>query len=236
MKTAATTVDEYLARQSETDRASLMRLRQTIEKNLPRGFEETIVYGMIGYVVPLKTYPSGYHAGKGVPLPFIQLAQQKNYVAIYHMGLTVDAELLAWFRQRWAEKSSVPLDLGKSCIRLPHPERAPLDVLGELARKLTPSDWIARYEAAFGGARKSSKKAADEPKPLAKKKVVKSPASTKKQVVEKVAPTKKKVASTKKQVVEQVAPTKKKVAKKTTKKVASSKKPLKKPVKKQAAR
>lgn len=196
MKTSASTVDEYLAQQPADSREPLAQLRRTLKKNLPRGFDETIVYGMIGYVVPLKTYPSGYHASPGVPLPFIQLAQQKNYVALYHMGLTADPELLAWFRRRWVEASSVPLDMGKSCIRLKQPERAPLDVLAELARQLTPSDWIARYEAAFGDTR--SKKAADEPKSAAKEKVAKKPAAATTKKIAKKPGTVTKAATTKK--------------------------------------
>jgi hypothetical protein len=62
------------------------------------------VTGMIGWAVPLKTYPAGYHCA-GSPLPFINLASQKNFIALYHMGLYSTPELLDWFVAEYPKHS-----------------------------------------------------------------------------------------------------------------------------------
>lgn len=150
MQSKATRISDYLDELPEDRRKVVDRLRKIIKKNLPKGFQEVISYGMIGYVVPHKIYPAGYHCDPSTPLPFINLASQKNFVALYHMGLYGDKKLLEWFTGEWKKAVPVKLDMGKSCIRFSKPESIPYDLIGELAGKMTPEDWIKRYEAARG--------------------------------------------------------------------------------------
>ena len=124
------------------------KLRAVILKNLPEGFEETMNYGMIGYVVPHTLYPEGYHCDPKLPLPFINLASQKNYIALYHMGVYSDPDLLKWFKEAYADRVPTKLDMGKSCIRFKKPEHIPYDLVGELCSKVGTSEWISRYEKA----------------------------------------------------------------------------------------
>lgn len=124
-------------------------LRKTIKKNLPKGFQEQMNYGMIGYVVPHALYPSGYHCKPSDPLPFMNIASQKNFIAIYHMGIYADAALLKWFTDEYAKRVKGKLDMGKSCIRFKKPEQVPVDLIGELAAKMSPQQWIVLYEKAF---------------------------------------------------------------------------------------
>jgi len=146
MQSKATTVDEYMEQLPEERKAAMKKLRAVIKKHLPKGFQECMGYGMMGYVVPHSKYPGGYHCNPKDPLPFLALASQKNFIAVYHMGIYSDPKLLQWFQEAHAKASMKKLDMGKSCIRYKKPEDIPFELVGELVSKMTPDDWIARYE------------------------------------------------------------------------------------------
>ena len=140
------TIDDYLATIPE-DRLELFnKIRNAIKKTIPKGFEECISYGMIGYVVPHSIYPNGYHCDPKLPLPFITLASQKNSINLYHMGIYMNPELLNWFVDSYAQQVTRKLDMGKSCIRFKPQHEIPLDLIGELCSKLTVDGWISIYE------------------------------------------------------------------------------------------
>lgn len=147
MQIFADSPDAYVAQLPEERRAVMSQLRAAVQQHLPPGFEETMSYGMIGYVVPHSYYPAGYHCDPKLPLPFISIAAQKNFYAFYHMGIYVDPELLDWFTDAYPTHSSAKLDMGKSCIRFKKPEHIPYALLGELAGKMTPEQWVSLYEA-----------------------------------------------------------------------------------------
>jgi len=145
MQSKANTVNEYLLTLPD-DRAEIMAaLRKEINKNLPKGFEETMQYGMISYVVPHKLYPAGYHCKPEDALPFMSIASQKNHIAVYHMAV-YEGALHDWFLKEWKKVSDKKPDMGKSCIRFRKPEDVPLKLIGTLASKLTPKQWIEVYE------------------------------------------------------------------------------------------
>ena len=139
--------DEYITSLPDDRKEPVAKLRNTINKNLPKGFEETTSSGMINWVVPHTTYPAGYHCDPKQPLPFLSLASQKNNISLHHMGLYGNPELLKWFQDEWAKVSKRKLDMGKSCIRFKKPDEIPFDLIGQLAAKVSPADWIARYES-----------------------------------------------------------------------------------------
>lgn len=143
------TVAEYLGQLPEDRRDTIEKLRKTIKENLPEGFEETLGYGMIGYVVPHSKYPPGYHCDPQLPLPFLSLAAQKSHFALYHMGIYARPELLKWFTEEHAKASAKKLDMGKSCIRYKKPEDIPYKLIGELCRKMSPDEWINTYESLY---------------------------------------------------------------------------------------
>jgi len=145
MQSNAKTVREYIDSLPDDRKKAITAIRKEILKNLPKGFEETMQYGMISYVVPHKTYPAGYHCNPKDPLPFISLASQKNHIALYHMAVYQGA-LHDWFLSAWRKSTEKKLDMGKSCIRFRKFEDVPLNLLGELASKLTPEQWIEKYE------------------------------------------------------------------------------------------
>lgn len=144
MQSKAKTIPEYIDSLPAERKSVIVALRKAILKNLPKGFEEVISYGMIGYVVPHQLYPGGYHVTPELPLPFIGLASQKNHIAVYHMAM--QGELLDWFKDEWKVYSTKKLDMGKSCIRFRKPEDVPVDLIGNLASKMTPKQWIELYE------------------------------------------------------------------------------------------
>lgn len=149
MQSSALTPEDYISEIPEDRQAAFKKLRNTIKKNLPKGFKEVMSYGHIGYVVPHELYPAGYHCDPKTPLPFLSIASQKNNIAVYHMGLYANPALLKWFTEEFAKRSKKKPDMGKSCIRLKHPEDIPFDLIGELSSKMTPQDWIAVYEKNF---------------------------------------------------------------------------------------
>jgi hypothetical protein len=147
MKIEADGVEEYIARVPEDKKPAIIELRNIILKNIPEGFTETLNYGMIGYVVPHSIYPDGYHANPKLPLPFINIAAQKNFIALYHMGLYADAELLQWFKEEYAKLPINKLDMGKSCIRFKNPQKIPFELIGELVSKMSVQAWIGLYKS-----------------------------------------------------------------------------------------
>ncbi len=146
MPSGIKTVKEYTAHLPDDRREALEKLRKVIMKNLPKGFSEELSYGMIGYVVPHSIYPAGYHCDPSLPLPFMSIASQKNFIAVYHMGVYVDTKLLKWFTEAYAKQVKGKLDMGKSCIRFKKIDNIPFDLIGELASKMSPKDWITLYE------------------------------------------------------------------------------------------
>jgi uncharacterized protein YdhG (YjbR/CyaY superfamily) len=146
MHITANSPDEYISKLPEERSAPMQKLREVILQNIPKGFEETISYGMIGYVVPHKIYPAGYHVDPRLPLPFMNIASQKNYIALYHSGVYADTELHDWFVAEYPKQSKTKPDMGKSCIRFKRIDQIPYELIGEMVKKITPQRWIGIYE------------------------------------------------------------------------------------------
>ena len=147
MQVEANSPDDYISKLPEDRKVAIEKLREVILHNLPEGFEETMSYGMIGYVVPHSVYSIGYHVDPKLPLPFISIASQKNFVAVYHMGMYAFPELLNWFTSEYPSYVKTKLDMGKSCIRFKKPEKIPFELIGELVSKMSASKWIEIYES-----------------------------------------------------------------------------------------
>lgn len=149
MKSEAQSVDEYISQLPDDRREAVQKLRTIINLHIPKGFQEEMSYGMIGYVVPKTLYPAGYHCTPELPLPFMNIASQKNFIAVYHMAVYADKKLNDWFTAEYPKHTKARLDMGKSCIRFKNPEQIPFELIGKLASKITPEQWIAIYEANF---------------------------------------------------------------------------------------
>ncbi|SFT43269.1 protein of unknown function (DU1801) [Lishizhenia tianjinensis] len=146
MQYKANTPEEYIAQIPEERREVIQKLREIINENIPEGFKETISYGMLGWVVPHDIYPSGYHCTPELPLPFLSLASQKNFIGFYHMGIYANPELYKWFVEEYPKHSKYKLDMGKSCLRLKRMNDIPYDLIKETVQKMTVQDWIDLYE------------------------------------------------------------------------------------------
>jgi len=146
MQYKADTPEAYINQLPEDRKEPIEKLRQAILNNLPQEMEEVINYGMLGYVIPHSIYPDGYHCDPKTPLPFMNLASQKNFIAVYHMGIYAKKDVLDWFTQEYAKRCKYKLDMGKSCIRFKKMEAIPYDLIGELATKLSTKEWITIYE------------------------------------------------------------------------------------------
>lgn len=154
MRSDSTTVSAYLASLPADRRAAVSALREVIRANLPKGYEEGMQYGMIGYHVPHRLYPAGYHTDPRQPVPFAALASQKNNLALYLMGLycgcvepgTGETAEASWFREAW-RATGKRLDMGKSCVRFRRVEDVPLEVVGEAIRRVPVALLLERYQA-----------------------------------------------------------------------------------------
>ncbi len=146
MQIKATNPEEYIAQIPEDRIPYFKKLRQTILDNIPQGFEEQMSYGMIGYVVPKSIYPKGYHCDTNLPLPFTNIASQKNFISLYHSGIYANKEILDWFVAEYPKHCKRKLDMGKSCVRFKKAEEIPFDLIAELMQKLTVDEWIKIYE------------------------------------------------------------------------------------------
>ncbi|WP_298531697.1 DUF1801 domain-containing protein [uncultured Algibacter sp.] len=154
MQSKATTPKQYIAELPEDRKVPVEKLRQQILDNLPEGIEEAMNYGMLGYVIPHTVYPDGYHCDPKLPLPFMNLASQKNFVAVYSMVLYAKPDVMDWFTPEYAKRCKYKLDMGKSCIRFKRMDDIPFELIGELTTKVNAKEWINIYE----NSRKKSKK------------------------------------------------------------------------------
>lgn len=146
MQSKAKTPKQYLDELPEDRKPAIQKLRKAILDNLPKGFVEEISYGMLGYVVPHTLYPNGYHCDPQLPLPFMSIASQKNFIAVYSMVVYSDKKLYAWFTKEYAKHCKGKLDMGKSCIRFKKMDDIPYELIGQLAGKVSVKEWISAYE------------------------------------------------------------------------------------------
>jgi uncharacterized protein YdhG (YjbR/CyaY superfamily) len=146
MQINASTVEQYIDLLTTERKSAIEKLRKVVKENLPKGFLEVIDYGMLAYVVPHSLYPKGYHCDSKHALPFMNIASQKNFIAIYHMGLYANPDLMNWFTNEYPKYSTAKLDMGKSCIRFKKQENIPYELIAALCRKFTPEAWIECYE------------------------------------------------------------------------------------------
>lgn len=149
MQYDATSPEDYISQVPEERKVTLEKLRHVINSNLPKGFEEGIIYKMIGYYVPHSVYPDGYHCDPKIPLPFMSFASQKNSVNLYHSGIYAKPELHDWFVNEYPKHCKRKLDMGKSCIRFKKMDEIPFELIGELTKKMTSEAWIDIYESAI---------------------------------------------------------------------------------------
>ena len=147
MTSSAKTPDEYIDQLPEDRKDPISKLRKIINQNIDKGFSEEINYGMIDWVVPHSLYPDGYHCNPKLPLPFLSIASQKHFVAVYHMGIYASPKLLDWFVGEYLKHCSNKLVMGKSCIRFKKIDNIPYNLIGELVSKMSADEWIKLYES-----------------------------------------------------------------------------------------
>ncbi len=149
MQSNSTTPQEYIDSLPIERKVFVEKLRTIILENLPPGFQEVMGYGMLGYVVPHQIYPEGYHCNPKLPLPFINVASQKNFISLYHMGIYANPELMDWFSGEYSKLVKTKIDIGKSCIRFKKMDEIPFELIGELVKRMSVEDWISCYESNF---------------------------------------------------------------------------------------
>jgi hypothetical protein len=142
-------VNDYIKSVPKERASAFQQLRTTILSHLSKGFEESLSYGMIGYVVPRSIYPNGYHCDPKLPLPFVSIANQKNFITFYHMGMYADKNLLDWFVAEYPKHCKKKLDMGKSCVRFKYLDDIPFKLIGELMKKMSVKEWTTIYEKQF---------------------------------------------------------------------------------------
>lgn len=220
MQSKAKTVDAYLKELPADRREALKAIRAVILKNLPKGYEEGMQYGMMGYYVPHSVYASGYHCDPSQPVPFASVASQKNHMALYLMCVYGDEKHRTWFIDAW-KKSGKKLDMGKSCVRFKKLEDVPLDVLGKAIARVPVKQYLAFYESVLASStskKKTTTKKKKAPSKKTSKKTTRKAAS--KKTAKKSASKKTASKKTVKKAVGKKATTRKKSTKKTAQKTA----------------
>lgn len=149
MQYKAISPEDYISQIPKERQEAMKKLRKVIKDNLPKGFEEGMNYNMIGYYVPHSIYPNGYHCDTKLPLPFMNIASQKKFMALYHMGMYAKKEILDWFTSEYPKHCKYKLDMGKSCVRFKKIEDIPYELIGQLSAKMSVDEWIQVYENAF---------------------------------------------------------------------------------------
>jgi len=141
-----TNIKDYVATIPEERLPAFNRLREIFQQELGGDFQESFQYGMLGYVVSLDDYPDGYHCDPSKALPYANLANQKNFIAVYHMGMYADESIKDWFVAEYGKRCKYKLDMGKSCIRFKKMDDIPYDLVTELLQKQSRAEWIQIYE------------------------------------------------------------------------------------------
>ncbi len=139
-------IEDYIQGIDENRQVAFNKLVEVVRENIPKGFEEVFQYGMITYVVPLDVFPEGYLNRIDEPLPFISLGAQKRHLALYHLGIMGNKELLQWFQEEYAKVVPTKLNMGKSCIRMTNVKHIPYELIGELVSKMSMEEWIESYQ------------------------------------------------------------------------------------------
>ena len=172
MQSKAKTVEEYLASLPADRRAAISAVRKVILANLDKDYEEGMAYGAIGYYVPHRVYPPGYHCDPRLPLPFAGLGAQKHHMALGIMSNYGGSAEEKRFRAEWL-KTGKKLDMGKCCVRFRKLEDVPLEVVGESIRRMPAKKFIEQYEKSRQARSKSRAQSSKRPKAKAgaKKKV-----------------------------------------------------------------
>jgi uncharacterized protein YdhG (YjbR/CyaY superfamily) len=146
MKSYSTIIEQYLFELPEERKLPMNTLRNIIKNNIPDGFEEVMSYGMIGYVVPHSVYPNGYHCNPKLPLPYINIGSQKNFIVLHHLGIYGSNEILDWFISEYPKHAKHKLDMGKGCVRFKKVNEIPYLLIKELINKISLDKYIAQYE------------------------------------------------------------------------------------------
>lgn len=139
-------IQAYIDEVSEDRKEAFLELYETVRTHIPKGFEEQLSYGSIGFVVPKSIYPQGYHCTPELPLPFVSIASQKSHIALYHMGIYMMPDVLDWFVAEYPKHSKYKLDMGKSCIRFKRMNAIPYGLIAELMHKITVDVYVNQYE------------------------------------------------------------------------------------------
>mgnify|MGYP003678447228 FL=1 len=147
MQIEANSPEDYLSKIPRERRPIMEKLRAVIKANVSAEVEECINYGMIGYVIPHSVYPNGYHVNPKLPLPFMHIASQKNFIALYHSGIYMDESLMKWFVNEYPKYSKTKLDMGKSCIRFKKVDQIPFELIEALTQRMTGNEFITLYES-----------------------------------------------------------------------------------------
>lgn len=154
MQIHADSIEEYMEKLPEDRKPAMEKLFKVIKKHIPKGFKENNAYGMIGFCVPHSLFPQGYHCDPAQPLPFMGIASQKNFIALYHMGIYAQKELMDWFVAEYPKYCNAKLDMGKSCIRFKKVDQIPYELVAQLSEKMTPRQWIDCYQGMLKNGKK----------------------------------------------------------------------------------
>jgi hypothetical protein len=154
-KTKAASVKDYLSSLPDDKRTVMQTVRDTVVRNLPKGYRETMASGFITYEVPLERLPDTYN---GHPLWYAALASQKNYYTLHLMSVYGSADRTGRLQKEFAKRGK-RLDMGKACVRFKSLDDLPLDVIGDVIAATPLDDFVAAYHASRARTKSGARKA-----------------------------------------------------------------------------
>ncbi len=150
-------------------------MRALVNQHIPHGYDECLVWGTIGWTIPLSRYPDTHNKQ---PITYVALSSQKNYCSLYLMGAFWSATQLDLLKAEF-KAAGKKLGMGQCCVHFETPDDLPLDAIGTLISAISSEQWIEMYEQTRlktkSGQAKAAKKAAPPASKVAAKRVVPKP-------------------------------------------------------------
>ena len=164
---------QYIASLPADRAKTIATVRALVNKHIPPGYEESTVWGTIGWSIPLSRHPDTYNKQ---PICYVALASQKNYCSLYLMGAHWSASQLEQLKTAF-KGAGKKLDMGKCCVHFETPDDLPLEAIGKLISAISSEKWIEIYEQSRLMTKAGQAKKAKESAPASK--VASKRASTK---------------------------------------------------------
>ncbi|HET6899265.1 MAG TPA: DUF1801 domain-containing protein [Vicinamibacteria bacterium] len=135
-------MSQWLASVPAERKDAINSVRAAVNEHLPQGYEETVDWGMLAWVVPLSRLPNTHN---GHPLTLAALGAHTKLMTIYLMSIYSDPKLRKAFEIAY-KRTGKKLDMGGCCVHFKRLDDLPLDVVGQTIASVAVDQYVERYE------------------------------------------------------------------------------------------